>query len=100
MESVFAAVARHYKVDPKILSIRGDGHLARAVAAWLARRLTTATLRELSVPLGLGRPESVSNLTRRIDVDLAKNPKLQKELRLIESRILRKTNNKVWPHTF
>ncbi len=95
VESVFAAVTRHDEVDPKILSIRGDGHLARAAAAWLARRLTTATLRELSVPLGLGRPESVSNLTRRIDRDLAKNPKLQKELRLIESRILLKTNNKV-----
>jgi len=95
VESVFAAVARHYKVAPKSLSIRGDGHIARAVAAWLARRLTTATLRELSVPLGLGRPESVSNLTRRIDRDLAKNPKLKEELRLIEARILRKTKNKV-----
>jgi hypothetical protein len=95
VESLFAAVAHHYKVDPKILSIRGDGHIARAVAAWLARRLTTATLREISIPLGLGRPESVSNLTRRIDRDLAKNSKLQKELRLIESRILGKTKNKV-----
>ena len=95
VESVFAAVTRHYKVAPTILSIRGDGHIARAVAAWLARRLTTATLRELSVPLGLGRPESVSNLTRRVDRDVAKSPKLQKELRSIESRILRNTKNKV-----
>ena len=94
MESVFAAVAHHYQVDPEIFSMRGDGHLARAVAAWLARRLTNATLRELSVPLGLGRPESVSNLTRRVDRDLAKNTKLQKELHAIELRILRKTKNK------
>jgi len=69
--------------------------MARAVAAWLARRPTTATLRELSEPLGLGRPESVSNLTRRIDRDLAKNPRLKRDLAAIELRIARKTRNKV-----
>ncbi len=63
MESVFAAVIRYYKVEREILSRRGDGHIARAVAAWLARRLTSAILRELSVPLWLGRPEHVNNLT-------------------------------------
>jgi len=59
--------------------------------------MTTATLRELSVPLGLGRPASVSNPTRRIDRDLPKNSKSCQAIQAIEKRILRqnKTNNKV-----
>ena len=95
VESVLAAVTRHYKVDSEVLARRGDGHIARAVAAWLARRLTSATLRELSVPLGLGRPESVSNLTRRVDRDLVENFKLRKDLHTIESQIVGRTKNKV-----
>ncbi|NQT35861.1 MAG: transposase [Planctomycetes bacterium] len=92
--SVFAAVASHYDVDPAIFARRGNGHIARASAAWLARRLTQATLRELSVLLGLSRPESVSNLTRRIDRDLAKHSELRDDLRTIELGLLGKTKNK------
>jgi len=96
VDSVFAAVADYYDVELALLSIRSERHIGRAVAAWLARRMTTATLRELSDPLGLGRPESVSNLTRRIDRDLPKNNKLRQTIQAIEKRILRqiKTTNK------
>ena len=94
-ESVFETVTDDYHVDPVLLACRGDGHIARAVAAWLARRLTTATLRELAGPLGLGRPESVSNLTRRVDRDMAKSSQLGKDLRTLELQIARKTKNKV-----
>jgi len=90
-------VADYYDVEPALLSVRGEGPIARAVATWLARRMTTATLRELSDPLGLGRPESVSNLTRRIDRDLPKNSQLRQAIQAIEKRVLKqnKTNNKV-----
>lgn len=94
-ESVFEAVCRYYKIDREILSQRGDSHIARAAAAWLSRRLTTVTLRELAAPLGLGRPESVSNLTRRMERQLAKDPKMKKDLAKIESRLARGTKNKV-----
>jgi putative transposase len=97
VESVFEAVTDYFDVDPAILSLRGDGHVARAVAAWLARRLTTATLRELAGPLGLGRPESVSNLTRRVDRDMAKSSQLRQDLRALESRIARKTKTRSDP---
>ncbi len=53
--TVFAAVSEYFHVDQAIIAQRGDGHIARAAAAWLSRRLTTATLRELSVPLGLSQ---------------------------------------------
>ena len=73
------------------MSVRGVGHMARAVAARLARHMTTATLCELSVPLGLGCPASGSNLTRRIDRDLPKNTKLRRTIQAIEKRISRQT---------
>jgi len=94
-DAVFAAVAKYYEVDPGIFACRGDGHIARASAAWLARRLTPATLRDLALPLGLGRPESVSNLTRRIDRALAKDRRLRIQLQQIESLLHPKTKNKV-----
>ena len=94
-ESVFAAVARYYDVAPGIFACRGSGHVARASAAWLARRLTQATLRELAISLGLGRPESVSNLTCRIDSIWAKAPQLRNDLQQIESQLRQETKNKV-----
>jgi len=42
------------------------------VAAWLARRLTVATLRELTEPFGLSHPDSVRNLLNRADRMAAK----------------------------
>ncbi len=95
VERVWEAVIGHYRIDPEVLSTRGEGHMGRAVAAWLARRLTSVTLRELSDRLGLGRPESVSNLTRRVEGEMAKNEKLRQEIATIESQILHKTKNKV-----
>ena len=94
VESVFAAVSDYFKVDDEIYGQRGDGHIARAAAAWLSRRLTTATLRELSVPLGLTRPESVSNLTRRMERVLSRDPKLKRDLTRLEFGLARKTKNK------
>jgi len=94
IESVFEAVSKYYKVERKIFSMSGNGHIARAAAAWLCRRLTTATLRELSVPLGLGRPESVSNLTCRMERQLEKHPKMKKHLARIESRLVKQSKHK------
>jgi len=75
VEFVFAAVSVYFMVDAEIFKQRGDGHIARAAAAWLSRRVTTAALRELSVPLGLTRPGSVSKLTRRMERVLSRDPK-------------------------
>ena len=93
--AVFAAVGQYYGVDEAIFAVRGNSPIARAAAAWLSRRLTTATLRELSVPLRLSRPESVSNLTRHMERQLAKEPNMQRDRAKIEARIARTTKNKV-----
>ncbi len=94
VDDVLSAVAKYYRVDEALFASRRDSHMARAVAAWLCRRLTQATLRELSIVFGLTRPESVSNLTRRIDGLLDKRSQLKKDVRAIEST-LTKTKNKV-----
>jgi hypothetical protein len=83
---ILAAVADFYGVDPTSLSRRHDPHLARAVAAWLCRRHTEASLRELAGWLGLSRADSVPNLTRRLEARLKVSPQLTKDLAAIVRR--------------
>jgi hypothetical protein len=42
----------------------------------------------------LDRPESVSNLTRRMDRHWQQDPKMKRDLADIESRLAHKTKNK------
>jgi REP-associated tyrosine transposase len=77
---IFAAVAEFYGLELASLSRRHDPHLARAVAAWLCRRHTEVSLRELAEWLGLSRADSVPNLTRRLESRLKAAPGLSKEL--------------------
>ena len=54
---ILAAVVDFYEVKPALLAKRHDPHIARAVAAWLCRRHTEATLAELAEWLGLSRAD-------------------------------------------
>ena len=83
---IFAAVMSFYGLDDAALSRHHDPHVARAVAAWLCRRHTEASLRELAAPLGLSRPDSVPNLTRRIETRLKTSPELSNDLAEILKR--------------
>jgi hypothetical protein len=83
---MFAAVTSFDGLDDAALSRRHDPHVARAVAAWLWRRHTEASMRELAAGLKLPRPDSVPNLTRRIDTRLKASPELSKDLAEILSR--------------
>ena len=71
---ILAAVADYYEVEPALLAKRHDPHMARAVAAWLCRRHTEATLANLAEWLGLSRADSVPNLTRRLEAQLKSRP--------------------------
>jgi hypothetical protein len=73
---ILAAVVDIYDVEPALLAKRHDPHIARAVAAWLCRRHTEATLAELAEWLGLSRADSVPNLTRRVEAQLKSQPEL------------------------
>ena len=74
---VLATVAEFYGVSTELFQTKRVAERSRNVAAWLARHLTQATLRELAPLFGLSHPESLSNLTRRIDQSLPKSPELQ-----------------------
>jgi chromosomal replication initiation ATPase DnaA len=86
-------VAEYYGLEPSSLRRRHDHHIARAVAAWLCRRYTEASLRDLAVHLGLSRADSVPNLTRRVAARLPTSPDLAEDLegimRLVAARIKR-----------
>ena len=86
--AILAAVADFYGTEATSLSRRHDPHLARAVAAWLCRRHTEATLRELAKWLGLSRADSVPNLTRRLEARLKASPRLAGDL----AKILRQAS--------
>ena len=93
-ERVLDAVAAQYGVLAETFRQPRSGSQARDVAAWLARRLTTATLRELAVAFGLNHPDSVSNLVRRIDRQLVASRELRGIIEAIEET-LTKTGNRV-----
>ena len=93
-ERVLDVVAGHYGISVEAFRQRHNGSQARDVAAWLARRLTTATLRELAVAFGLNHPDSVNNLVRRIDRRLVASRELRERIEGIHET-LTKTGNRV-----
>ena len=63
--------------------------LARDIAPWLVRRLTTLTLRELAEKFSLAHPDSLSNLARRAEQVLAKSSTLRREVEALRNKLLR-----------
>lgn len=59
-ETVIATVAEYYGVSPATFQERRRSDESRDVAAWLTRRLTTATLRELVGLFGLPQQSAAS----------------------------------------
>jgi REP element-mobilizing transposase RayT len=62
---IIEAVCRHYGIKRSELARRGSRNPARAATAFLARKHSEATLAALVPILGVSRPESVPNLTKR-----------------------------------
>jgi hypothetical protein len=76
-ETVIATVAEYCGGSTAKFPVRRRGGESRNVAAWLTRRLTTATLRELARLFGLSYPGSVSNLLRRAERAVAESSRLR-----------------------
>ena len=73
--------------DQEALGERSRHTEMRSVAAWLAKRHSPATLQEIAPLLGLGRAQSVGNLTRRVDQALAKSKELRRTIETIETQL-------------
>ena len=80
LEDVLKRTADHYRVEVASFAWKHSKEPSRDVAAWLARRLTVATLRELVEPFGLGHPDSVGNLLGRAEAAMKQSAKLRKEV--------------------
>jgi REP element-mobilizing transposase RayT len=91
---VISTVAAYYDQSAESYARRRSTAPGRDVAAYMAHRHTTATLRELASPFGLRHPDSVSNLIRRAQRALTASSRLKKEQAEIEHRLL-KTENRV-----
>ena len=96
-QAVYATVHRYYERPAEALVLRGARDWTRAVSAYLARRWSDATLGEFARDLGLSRPDSVPNLTQRVERERESSTQLQADLHAIEDllRGVRETKNKV-----
>jgi hypothetical protein len=93
LRRVCEVVCRAYQLELGELSRRGSRHEARAALAYLARRHTAATNAELADVLGVSRPDSVPNLTRRFAGWLAQREAVRQRLRQLDEELCR-----VLPH--
>lgn len=83
VDDVLDATASHFDASRESFRRKRSGEVSRDIAAWVARRTTTATLRELSTAFGLGHPDSVHELIKRADRALTESPKLRREVELL-----------------
>ena len=81
---VLATVAAYFKASPSSYQSKRSTALGRDLAAYLAHRRTTATLRELAIAFGLSHPDSVSNLIRRAEIAISASKSQKQDLDRIE----------------
>jgi len=87
LNDVLEQTAAHYGVAVSSFASKRTGQLSRDVAAWLARRLTTATLRELTEPFGLSHPDSVRSLLNRAEAAMQRSPSIRKEVQQLRENL-------------
>jgi putative transposase len=87
LEAILEVVCRTYRVESSELSRRGSRHEARAALAYLARRHTVATNASLAEVLGVSRPDSVPNLTRRFARWLTEQDEVRQRHKLLEDQL-------------
>jgi len=81
---VITAVAAYFKASPESYQSKRSTAPGRDLAAYLAHRRTTATLRELAAAFGLSHPDSVSNLIRRAQNAISGSKSKKKDLERID----------------
>ena len=74
-------------LDRSELARRGSRSPARAALAFLAREYTEATLADLVPVLGVSRPQSVPNLTRRFSTWLESQNETRRDLKKLKAQL-------------
>ena len=87
VEDILSATASQFQVTPDEYVGFRRGAAGRDMAAYLCRRYTRVTLRELSERFGLSHPDSASDLIRRGAKRLEESKKMVIQLRAIESKL-------------
>ncbi len=85
---VIATVAKYFEVSPVNYQSKRSSAPGRDLAAYLAHRRTTATLRELATLFGLSHPDSVSNLIRRVEMAISNSKTQNQDLKRIEELLI------------
>ncbi len=91
LSDVLEQTAEYYGVDVASFARKHSKQGSRDVAAWLARRLTVATLREMTEPFGLRHPDSVRGLLGRAEAAMNGSAKLRKEVEQLRREIQHQT---------
>lgn len=84
---VIATVAAYFNASPSSYQSKRSTAPGRDLAAYLAHRRTTATLRELATAFGLSHPDSVSNLIRRAEIAISASKSQKQDLDRIDEML-------------
>ncbi|GAB5517687.1 MAG: hypothetical protein Rhob2KO_54120 [Rhodopirellula baltica] len=95
VETVLALTVEHYGVEVSEYCGFRSGAGGRDLAAYLCRRHTSVTLRELSGWFGFSHPDGAAGLVKRVKAKLAKSRQLQADVNAIERKLRRKTEDQV-----
>jgi REP element-mobilizing transposase RayT len=97
VDDIISATAAQFQVTPdEYVGFRSSAP-GREMAAYLCRRYTRATLRELSERFGLSHPDSASDLIRRGAMRLEQSKEMARQLRAIEEKLETNPESRVSP---
>ena len=94
-QQIIGIVAEHDGVDASGYREFRSPAGGRDLAAYLCRRYSGATLRELSIEFGLSHPDGSANLARRAKAKLKDSAELRKQCQQIERKLGLKTEDQV-----
>jgi len=87
VDEIISATASQFSVSPDDYVGFRSSAAGRDLAAFLCRRYTRATLRELSARFGLSHPDSASDLIRRGAKQLEKSRAVARQMTAIEKKL-------------
>jgi len=87
-------VAEYFGTTVESFQTRRTASVERDIAAWMAHRRTTSTVRELSDAFGLRHPDSVSNFIRRAEAAINQSANIANQIKHL-NKLLSKTENRV-----